>query len=209
MKWWERLGRTMEARRLTPDAVAERARVNLKSLYGYLQGDVDQPRGDIVKRLAAAVGMTELALRYGSDGFPENTVELKRIPLITMNKLGTLTAGQDPMAVWDGSTVVSVPADVPDGAYGVTLVDSSNEPDFARGDIVICDPLADLEPGRYVVAILTEEQQAHFAKWRPLAHRDVRRFVLTHANADYPDIEVGSRIKGFILARAIKHIRNI
>jgi transcriptional regulator with XRE-family HTH domain len=65
MQWWQRLDRSMKAQRLSPDTVAERAGINIKSVYAYLNGRVDHPRGDIVKRLAAAVGMTEVALRDG------------------------------------------------------------------------------------------------------------------------------------------------
>ena len=208
MQWWERLARVMEARRLSPEVVAERARVNLKSLYGYLKGDVDQPRGNVVKRLAGAVGMTELALRYGNNE-PSGVVQLKRIPLLDMNRLGTLKAGEDPLSTWDGTTMVSVPADVPDGAYGVTLLDAANSPEFSAGDMVICDPTAEVEPGRWVVAVLSDEERARFARFRPLAHGDKRRFRLIHANADFPDIEVSGKVKGFILARVIKHIRDV
>lgn len=209
MEWWERLGRAIAARGIPPETVAERARVHIKSLYGYLKGGVKQPRGDVIKRLAAAVGMTEIALKYGTNGLPGNTVGLKKIPLLDMNKLGTLKVGQDPMAVWDGASVVSVPDENPDGAYAVRLVDDSGGDIFKKGDMVICDPAADVEPGSYVVAVLTDEERAHFAKWKPLAHRDTKRFTLIHGNTNYPDIEVGTKVKGFILARAVSHIRKI
>lgn len=208
MKWWERLKRQMEDRRLSPEDVAKRAGVNPKSVYAYLEGRVEQPRGDTVKRLAHAVHLSEMALRYGGDA-PQNVVPLKKVPLLDMTKLGKLRASQDPLSTWDGTSVVSVPMDVPDGAYGVTLVDDANEPEFRRGDVVICDPGEDIIPGRFVVAVLTEEQQAHFARFRPLAHGETKRFKLVRNNADYPEIEVGGKVKGFILARGIKHIRSI
>ena len=208
MKWWERLKRQMEDRRLSPEDVAKRAGVNVKSVYAYLEGRVDQPRGDTVKRLAHAVHLSEMALRHGGDA-PQNVVPLKKVPLLDMAKLAKLKASQDPLSTWDGTSVVSVPMDVPDGAYGVTLIDDANGPEYRRGDVVICDPGEDITPGRFVVAVLTDKQEAHFARFRPLSHGDTKRFKLIHLNDDYPEIDVGGKVKGFILARGIKHIRSI
>jgi transcriptional regulator with XRE-family HTH domain len=208
MTWWERLRKAMEARRLSPEDVAKRAGVNLKSLYGYLKGDVAQPRGDVVRRLAHAVQTTELALRYGGDA-PPNVVPLKKVPLLDMTKLAKLKPAESPLSLWDGTSVVSVPADVPDGAFGVTLPNAANAPEFQHGDIVICDPGAEVLPGRYVVAVLTESEEAHFAKFRPQSHGNASRFTLVQQNEDYPTIEVGGKVKGFIIARCIKHIRDI
>ena len=70
MTWWERLKTVMEAGKLSPEDVAKRANVSVTSLYGYLRGDVAQPRGDAVARLARAVHTTESALRYGGDKPP-------------------------------------------------------------------------------------------------------------------------------------------
>ena len=90
------------------------------------------------------------------------------------------------------------------------LTDESGEPLFREGEVVICNPGADVVPGRYVVAVLTDEERAVFAKYRPAAHRQPRHFYLKPPNPDYPEIEVnGKTHKGFILARAIKHIRDI
>ena len=65
VQWWEQLDQKMKERRMSPQDVAERAGINIKSLYAYLEGTVHQPRGEVMKRLAAAVGMTEVALRNG------------------------------------------------------------------------------------------------------------------------------------------------
>lgn len=208
MKWWEKLKRIIDSRRdLTVEKVAADAKINVKSLYGYLNGDVDNPRGDTVARLARAVGTTEQALRY--EGLPENFTPLKQIPLLQMTKLGTLKVKQDAMSVWDGVSYVSVSSDIPDGSYGVVLGDDSGGTDFPEGSTIICNPAADVQPGRYVVAVLTDEQRAHFGKFRPSAHRDTKHFTLVRPNPDFPNIEVGGKTKGFILARAIKHIRDI
>ena len=127
-----------------------------------------------------------------------------------MSKLGALKTATDPLAVWDGVSQVSVQTDIPDGSYGVRLTDESGEPVFRAGEIVICNPAAEIVPGRYVVAVLTDEDRAVFARYRPAAHRQPRHFFLKPPNDAFPEIEVnGKTHKGFILARAIKHIRDI
>lgn len=210
MKWWERLAQAMEARRISPDALAERARVPVKSVYGYLNGVVDNPRGDVVNRLAKAVGMSELALRHGpQEDAAQVVLQLKKIPLIDMNKIGTLPAGRDALDAWDGSAVVSVPSDVPDGAYAMTLLDESNAPGFQKGDIIVCDPAAEVIPNRYVVAVLTDEKKAYFGRYAPATHGSMRRFRLEREGQGWPSIEVGTKSKGYVLARVTKHIRDV
>ena len=206
MRWWERLSKIIEARDLLDEQVAKDARVPVKSLYGYLKGEVDNPRGDVVQRLARAVQTSEQALRYGDT--PAH-VPLRRVPLLDMSKLGTLKANQDPLSVWDGISYATVPGDVRDGAFAVALTDNSGEPEFQEGDLIICDPAADVVPGRYVLTIATDDKATHFGRYRPTAHGDRRNFKIKPRNEDYPEVEIGGKTKGFILGRAIKHIRNI
>ena len=207
MEWWNRLGRAMTARNLSAKDVAARARVPLKSLYGYLQGDVANPRGDLLRRLAGAVGMSEQELRYG-DGFANVTI-LKRIPLLDMSKIGSLRVNDDPMTQWDQVSLVQVPVEVPEGCWAIIINDESCEPDFPKGSMVICDPNAEILPGKYVIAVLTDDKLAVFGRYRPSGYKDARRFTLIRTNPDYPDIEVGTKVKGFLLARATKHVRDI
>lgn len=207
MTWWERLGRAIAARNLSVEDVAARSRVPVKSLYGYLKGDVENPRGDVIRRLAGTVGMSEQELRYGDR--PQNLAKAKRIPLLDMHKLGKLKAGEDPLSQWDGVTTAEVPVDIPDGCFVVNLIDESNEPEFMKGSMVICDPKAPILPGKYVVVIMPEAEDALFGRFRPAGYRDTRRFTLIRSHKDYPDIEFGGKVKGIIIARAIKHVRDI
>ena len=76
----------MEAGKLSPEDVAKRANVSVTSLYGYLRGDVAQPRGDAVARLARAVHTTESALRYGSDDPPNVQDDSANEPVLQIHK---------------------------------------------------------------------------------------------------------------------------
>jgi SOS-response transcriptional repressor LexA len=202
MKWWERLARVIEARDLSA-----KANVPLKSLYGYINGDVENPRGDVIKRLAEAIGMSEQELRYGNG--PQQLVTAKRIPLLDMQKLGKLKAGENPLSQWDGVSTTEVPAEIPDGCFAITLADESMEPEFKKGSVIICDPNAPILPGKYVVVVMPDTEDALFGRFRPMGYKDLRRFTLIRTGTDYPDIELGAKVKGFIVARAIKHVRDI
>lgn len=197
----------MLARNLSVEDVALRARVPVKSLYGYLKGDVENPRGDVIRRLAGTVGMSEQELRYGDS--PQNLAKAKRIPLLDMHKLGKLKTGEDPLSQWDGVSTAEVPVDIPDGCFVVNLIDESNEPDFMKGSMVICDPKAPVIPGKYVVVIMPDVEDALFGRFRPAGYRDMKRFTLMRSHKDHPDIEFGGKVKGIIIARAIKHVRDI
>jgi len=207
MKWWERLDAELKRRGETARWLARESGVPEKSVYGYLRGGVDNPTGDIMPKLARAVGWTERELRYGPAS--ERTVDLKSIPLISLERLGKLRIGQDPMAVWDQVSVVAVPVETPAAAFGVTLDDESGEPEFHEGDVVICVPQTAVAPGKYVIATLDTKGVGVFRKYRPRSSDDNEQFTLIAPNEDFPVIEVGPNNPGHVIARAIKHIRDI
>ncbi|MCL4743794.1 MAG: helix-turn-helix domain-containing protein [Burkholderiaceae bacterium] len=64
--WAQNLDRWRLLRGMTTEELSDAADVNLKSLYGYLKGEVHNPRGDTLQRLADALGTTEEELRFGS-----------------------------------------------------------------------------------------------------------------------------------------------
>lgn len=206
MTWWERLRAELKRRGKTIRWLADESGVPEKSVYGYLRGDVDNPTGDIMFKLAQAVGWTESQLRYGIAS--DLAIDLKPIPLITLEQLGKLRIGQDHMAVWDQVSVVAVPMETPTAAFGVTLNDESGEPDFHDGDVLICVPQTTVAPGKYVIAVL-DKGIAVFRKYRPLSADNDQHFNLIAPNDDFPIIEVGPDNPGHVIARAIKHIRDI
>jgi transcriptional regulator with XRE-family HTH domain len=216
MKWWERLAEAMASRKLEVPDVATRAGVPVKTLYGYLLGEVENPRGDTIARLAAAVDMTEAQLRHEEEDLVTLTVTrlAKALPILEMSSLKTLKWKENALSRWEGDIVSFFRnnRNISNSCFAVRLPDSSGEPEFRRGDVIIFDQAADVGPGDYVVAVLPEEQQVHFAKYKPLSHRktSLPHFMLVHRNADHPDIEVGGGgVKGFVVSRAVKHVRDI
>lgn len=206
MQWHERLEKAMQSAGLSPEQLAERAKVPLKSVYGYLKGHVENPRGNVLARLAVATQTTEQFIRYGAEA-PQNKVDVRRIPLLTMTQLGQLKPEENALVAWDGVTLVTVPSDVPESAFGVKLHDDSGTPEFSAGDVIICDPQAAPAPGRYVVAVTDEPQEAFFGRFRPSSVTDKGKFQVIPLNPDYPTVEVGGEVKGRVLARAVWHLR--
>lgn len=208
MRWWQRLSDAMRADGKSPEAIAEITGIPVKSIYGYLKGTVANPRGDVLRKLASAVGLSEQGLLYGSES--QNFVQLAKVPLLTMNKLGTLGPVDPASSVWDGVTMVAVPAgSVSNSAFGVRLTDDSGEPEFSAGEVIICDPEQEPAPGKMVVAAIHRRQAAVFRRYRPNAHFDDGDFTLVAPNHDYPAIEVGEKNPGHVIARAVKHIRDL
>lgn len=199
--WWQRLQRVMTDKRISPETVSELSGVPLKSVYGYLKGDVANPRGDTLAKLAASVGVSEIYLRHGA----QEPVLLKRVPLIDMNKIGTLNWGDDVLIAWDNVSTVPVPEDTPDDAFGITITDDANSPAFKPGDVVIFSASAPVEPGRYVLAIRRIDG-AHFGRYKRVSGN---RFEVLHDNPHWGSVPINGDQPGHLVARAIKRIQDI
>lgn len=208
MKWWERTEQLLRTRGMTPADLARASGVGTKLVYKYLDGKVENPRGDTLKKLADALSTSEQFLRYGVP--PSVAIELKRIPLLTLRQIGGLQKGRDPREIWDGVSVVSVPKDVEDQAFGVALDgDESNSPEIGPRDILILEPNAPRLPGRYVLAIAQKMKRGFIGRYRPARVDSDDEFKVVPGNPDYPPVEIGQGNPGFLVARATKHIREI
>lgn len=74
MKWWERLEQEIARRGWSKVELARRSGIDKESIYKYLRGETDQPRGSVMQKLADAIGRPLLWLRDGVD--TEETLEL-------------------------------------------------------------------------------------------------------------------------------------
>jgi SOS-response transcriptional repressor LexA len=210
MTWWQRLAEIIETRGITPEHLAEVSGVPIKSVYGYLKGSVENPRGDVMRRLAAAARTTESYLRYGAATAPVAAASIRKIPLIKLNAFATLQVPSDHMSAWDGVSEVIAPSDTGDRCYAVEITDESGSPEFRVGDFLICDPTAGVEPGRVVVAVIPDATLAVFGRYKP--HSRIKPdagFTIEHVHPDYAPTTVNADNPGFVLARAIRHVRNI
>lgn len=62
--WSKRLWRALEWKGWTKRELARRAGIHEQKVYKYLQGRVEQPRGNIMQRLADTLGVSESWLRF-------------------------------------------------------------------------------------------------------------------------------------------------
>lgn len=208
--WWERLALIIQSRGITPERLADESGIPLKSIYGYLKGVVDNPRGNVIARLAQAAGTTEAYLRYGSNASQTHAAVLRKIPLIKLNAFATIQMPNDYMLAWDGVSEVTAPNNLSEQCYAVEITDESGGDEFKCGDILICDPVAPIEPGRVVVAVIPSATLAIFGRYRP--HSRVKPdagFTIEHAHKDYTPTVAGADAPGFVVSRAIRHVRNI
>lgn len=197
--------------------LSEESGVGLKSVHSYIaagenggQGAPDNPQGDTIERLARALGTTERYLRY-KDAEPP-VVGLKKVPLLSMNEIGTLKRDQDVRQVWDGKSIVSAPMTVSNKAFAVEVTDIANETRVHLGDVVIFEPLEDddePQPGSYVVAVVQGHRGALLRRYRAIDPLDKSTFMLMAENTDFAPVKVDEAHPGFIVGRAVKRITDM
>lgn len=180
--------------------------ISIDSVRAYFRGRVAQPRGDILERLAAPFEKSGLYLRYGDK--VANAQETSRIPLLSMNEIGTFDPAK--ALAWEGSSVVANKEDVENDLVAVQLPDDSCAPDIKRGATVFCQLVQDgiVEPGSLVVAKVPEIATGVCRKYRAIDIHDRRRFVLVPINTDYPEIESSPEHPITIFGRVVKILTN-
>ncbi|MCM2455325.1 helix-turn-helix domain-containing protein [Rhizobium sp. CG4] len=92
MKWWERLAEEIKALGWSKAELSRRSEISYDNINKYLGGDVDQPRGDTLERLALAIGRTEQWLRDGADDGVKVTT-LYPLDLVPVPVVGKVEAG--------------------------------------------------------------------------------------------------------------------
>lgn len=205
-QWWDRLDSLMRERGLVPADLARRSGVAKHMIYKYLDGKVENPRGDVLHRLARAVGVPELFLRHGAASVSMSPVQ--SIPMIKLASLGQLGRGEAPKVAWDGETTVAFSGERHD-LFAFTLEDDSGLPDFRAGEAIICEPTRAVDPGDYVLVAVTAARKAYFGRYSPASITSADAFRVIPTNALYPSISIGSPDEGYVIARAISHIRSI
>jgi SOS-response transcriptional repressor LexA len=211
MKWHERIKKLLAEKNLTPKELGERTGLG-KRVYGYVNPtpgrEIENPRGDVLEKIARSLGVTEQYLRFGDA--VANLAHTHIAPVLDMNKVGTLKPKADPMSVWDKASVVRVDANLSTSCFALRVVGDVGTPVFEEGEMVVCDPDQEITPGCWVVAVLDDEERAVIAKWKPAVHGDKKNFTLTVGNPDYPPIVVGSKgVRAHVIARVVQHHRNL
>ncbi|OWU61285.1 hypothetical protein CEJ88_16015, partial [Staphylococcus aureus] len=92
MKWWERLQQRIDELGWSKAELSRRADINYDSINKYLRGDIDNPRGNVLEKIARTIDRSVLWLR---DGIEQSEAELNRIGgrMVPIRTAGTVEAG--------------------------------------------------------------------------------------------------------------------
>lgn len=93
MSWNERLQTELDAKGWTKAELSRRSGVPYDSINKYLRGNIDQPRGDTVDRLADALGVDRLWLKEGVRAEPAAAKPGVPVPPGRLPYGGTVAAG--------------------------------------------------------------------------------------------------------------------
>ena len=90
-----------------------------------------------------------------------------------------------------------------DEAFAFEIPDSSMQPEFSPGDVVIVDPARAMEPGNYVIAFIKADKKAIFRKY--VEHEDA--IELAPLNKDWASKKVKSSASLKVIGVVVEHHR--
>ncbi len=76
--------------------LAKRSGVSYDSINKYLRGDTDNPRGNVIDKLADAIGKSRIWLRDGVELEPDADLAPSTAKWVTARKAGVVAAGPVP-----------------------------------------------------------------------------------------------------------------
>lgn len=135
----------------------------------------------------------------------ENNVEYlanaQKVPVIDMVAAGDWSECVDPYPVGDAESWEICPVSHGENTFAVRINGESMEPRFKHGEIIFCDPSQQAHNGDYVIAKLSDENQATF---KQLVIEDGKN-MLKAANPNWPQryipINGNCHIVGKVIAR--------
>jgi repressor LexA len=136
--WSKRLWRALEWKGWSQRELAKRANIDEQKVYKYLQGKVEQPRGDTMLRLADALGVTESWLRF------ESGSAVVRIPVVGRVAAGESFIPFDDNPLGSGYDEIDFSLDDAD-PIAVEVRGESMLPVYRPGDYLLCSRKRGLE----------------------------------------------------------------
>lgn len=210
MEWHDRLEKRRRELGWSKAELARRAHVSYDNVTKYLRGGVEHPRGEILKQLADAVGVTEQFLWFGVEkqlqSGDDTSIDqsMRRAPLYVWGDLWMLTLSDEGTPATVRS--LAVPEDdVSDSAFFVEAPDDSNAPVFNEGDKMLCDPERQAVPGKFVIAMVNGQRTPVFGRYRvkDLVNGEPANVEIVPANEHFPTIRVKSMTDLRIIGRIV------
>ena len=211
MTWHARLDQRLKELGWTRAELARRSHVKYDRLNKWMRGDVDFPRGDAIRELAAAVGVSEHWLLFGVDSASlsvhstSGSPALRRAPLFDWGDLFMLRS-TDAGSAPDPVRSYPVPDEASDRAFYVKAPDDSNSPVILEGDRLLCDPEKPAIPGKFVIAVVAGHAGPVLGRWRVKSidnglPKDVE---IVPANDHFPVIRARNAADIHVLGRVIE-----
>ena len=169
--WWQRLNQLMKERGWGPSDLAEHSGVRVENVKKYSQGKVENPRGNIMEKLARALNVSEADLKYGSQTHASRVEVLQRGgPLSEVEVIGEIRAGHWMEAQeQEQFERYTIPVVAPGPSWFALKVigPSMTEAGFADGSFAVCEPLSHRKP------IAADEDYVAVERIRPDGLREV------------------------------------
>lgn len=169
--WAKRLNEKFKKAGMTKRQLAHSSGVNYDVVNKCLRGEVENPRGDTMRRLASALGTTEIFLRSGEDSVSDRSQVMQGSPqgearFLTGAKdlpiLGRARGGEEGFFIDNGEVAgFTMRPYILDGvseAYAVEVFDTSMEPALRHGWLVWVHPYKPVKAGDDVVLQLKDGQ---------------------------------------------------
>lgn len=134
MDWKQRLHETFEATGWKKAELARRSGVSYDNVIKYLSGAVDQPRGDTLAKLAAALSVDPLWLEKGIDASGDIW---STVPLMGFVGAGGEIDPEYEQVPEDGLDQIQVPFALPGDMIALQVKGVSMLPRYDPGDVII------------------------------------------------------------------------
>lgn len=172
----------------------------------YVQGNVRNPRGDVLGKLSEALHISEVWLMYGVEADPIHSQSY--VNHVRLADMETLKQDQNVNTLWTGGVCV-VPGSVPDQCFATTIEDDGDAPEFRRGDTVVFDPELSPSQGQVVLAIVNGNVLLRRYQVTRLDGKGRMHITLAAIGAGQPsvDLEPGDRFR--IIGVATLHVRKL
>lgn len=128
----------------------------------------------------------------------------KRVPVIDMVAAGDWTDVADPYSVGDAGSWELCPVPHGDNTFAVKVSGESMLDKFQNGDIIFCDPSQQSNNGDYVIAKLSDDNQATFKQLVIEDGEIMLKAINPNWHTTYMPIKGNCHIVGKVIARLEK-----
>lgn len=157
-------------------------------------------QGEMTDKPSKEQLQTKIDRLQGKVSGVEQAPPIKILPIVNEVQAGQFTEIAD--NVFDEYA----PAHHKDGSYWLRVRGDSMTPDFVQGDLILVGKDRTATTGNYVIALLDDDPQATFKKYRECFDNGERYHELIALNAFYPPID--SRTKPFtVIGVVLEHKR--